>query len=69
MKRVILPAGNARDLTELPDDARLGVDWHTVRTMDEVLGLALRPAASAVGETAPARPKRSTARARPEKYA
>ena len=44
VKNVIVPALNMKDLTELPADVRERVMWHPVRTMDEVLALALRPA-------------------------
>lgn len=39
---VIIPHANAKDLAELPEDVRNSVTWHVVKTMDEVLALALR---------------------------
>ena len=42
---VIIPHGNARDIEELPEEVRASVRFHPVKTMDEVLALALRPQA------------------------
>ena len=39
---VIVPQGNFKDIAELPEEVRDAVTWHAVRTMDEVLALALR---------------------------
>jgi ATP-dependent Lon protease len=39
---VVIPAANQRDLEELPAEVRAGVRFHCVKTMDEVLALALR---------------------------
>ena len=44
---VIIPHGNARDIEELPDEIRASVRFHPVKTMDEVLAIALRPQAAA----------------------
>jgi ATP-dependent Lon protease len=38
---VIIPYENARDLDELPEEVRAAVSFHPVKTMDEVLALAL----------------------------
>ena len=41
---VIIPYGNSRDVEELPEEVRATVRFHPVKTMDEVLAIALRPA-------------------------
>ena len=38
---VIVPIENARDLDELPAEVKAGLQFHAVRTMDEVLAVAL----------------------------
>jgi ATP-dependent Lon protease len=38
---VIVPGENARDLDELPAEVKTGLQFHPVRTMDEVLAVAL----------------------------
>ncbi len=40
---VIIPHGNSRDIEELPEEVRATVRFHPVKTMDEVLSIALRP--------------------------
>jgi len=39
---VIIPYGNARDVEDLPEEVRASVRFHPVKTMDEVLTMALR---------------------------
>ena len=39
---VIIPWQNAREIDELPDEVQAGIRFHPVKTMDEVLALALR---------------------------
>jgi ATP-dependent Lon protease len=39
---VIIPHGNARDIEELPEEVRASVRFHLVKTMDQVLAIALR---------------------------
>jgi ATP-dependent Lon protease len=43
IKRVVLPAQNEPDLEDVPADARKGMTFVLVRTLDEVLDAALRP--------------------------
>jgi ATP-dependent Lon protease len=38
---VIIPSQNARDVEELPEEVRTGITFHPVKTMDDVLSLAL----------------------------
>lgn len=41
IKHVIIPKENERDLPELPDNIKRGLEIHSVETIDEVLALAL----------------------------
>ncbi len=41
VRHVIIPHQNLRDLDELPEDVRASITFHAVKTMDEVLALAL----------------------------
>ncbi|HXY29671.1 MAG TPA: endopeptidase La [Gemmatimonadaceae bacterium] len=40
--RVVIPEQNARELPEIPEDVRAGLEIHPVTTMDDVLALTLR---------------------------
>jgi ATP-dependent Lon protease len=42
--RIIIPQANARELSEVSEDIRAGLEFHPVSTMDEVLSVALRGA-------------------------
>jgi ATP-dependent Lon protease len=41
VRHVLIPHQNARDVEELPEEVRSSVTFHPVKTMDEVLALAL----------------------------
>jgi ATP-dependent Lon protease len=47
---VIIPFGNARELEELPDEVRAAVQFHPVRTMDEVMALVIPGVAATAPE-------------------
>ena len=51
---VILPQENARDLDELPAEVKSGIQFHPVRTMDEVLAVALARAVDVRPSESPA---------------
>ena len=50
---VILPAGNQRDLRDVPEDVREGMTFHYVERMDRVFDLALRGEPRAVRDDPP----------------
>ncbi len=58
VKNVIVPALNMKDLTELPADVREQVTWHPVRSMDEVIALALRQPQLVNGDVAERRARK-----------
>jgi len=41
VRHVLIPHQNIRDLEELPQEVRTGITFHPVKTMDDVLALAL----------------------------
>jgi ATP-dependent Lon protease len=41
ISHVIIPYGNARELEELPEEVKAAVQFHPVRTMDEVMALVI----------------------------
>ncbi|GAB6063664.1 endopeptidase La [Deferrisoma palaeochoriense] len=47
LKAVILPERNEKDLEDLPPKVRRALTFHLVKTMDEVIDLALKPPADA----------------------
>jgi len=47
---VIIPFGNAREIEELPEEVRAAVQFHPVRTMDEVMALVIPGVAATVPE-------------------
>jgi ATP-dependent Lon protease len=44
MRDVVIPAGNRRDLDELPPEVLAAVTFHPVASADDALAIALRPA-------------------------
>ena len=46
LREVIMPAGNQKDLRDVPDEVRQNMAFTFVATMDEVMRLALLPSAA-----------------------
>ena len=41
IRHVLIPAENVREIDDIPEEVRAAVRFHPVRSMDEVLALAL----------------------------
>ena len=54
IRRVILPARNAKDVAEIPAEVREQLDIRLVSRLHETLDLALEPRTPALGEAVPA---------------
>jgi ATP-dependent Lon protease len=50
IRHVIIPHGNARELEELPEEVLAAVQFHPVRTMDEVMALVIPGIVAALPE-------------------
>jgi ATP-dependent Lon protease len=48
LSEVVLPQANAADLEEIPADVRDRMQFHPVKSIDEVLALVLEPASVAM---------------------
>ena len=67
LRHIVVPERNARDLEELPVEVREGLTFHLVRTMDDVLAVALRARQSpAVSESVRESVRDSAPGARPD---
>ena len=54
ISQVIVPSENARELDELPAEVKEGLQFHPVRTMDDVLAVAFaRPVEVRAADTTP----------------
>ncbi|MGH7442804.1 MAG: S16 family serine protease, partial [bacterium] len=45
---LVVPRGNRKDLSEIPEEARKALRWHLVSSIDQVLKLALAPKKSSL---------------------
>ena len=66
LRRIILPAQNAKDLEEIPERVREGLEFHFVARVDEVLDLALTGAPPAPRKKASSARRSSSRSDRPE---
>src|SRR5690606_2166612 len=57
LREVVLPAGNERDLRDVPDDVRDRMEFHFVQHMDEIFRLALLEKPGAAPASKRARPR------------
>jgi len=51
VRHIVVPHGNEREIEELPEEVRNTVTFHAVKSMDDVLVIALRPAPAAPAPT------------------